>query len=135
MSTVLGYLFLPTEFFVDVVGLAGHKASQLCIVTAQALTTTHKGDVIATFHQMTLLGKGKSILLCLQMEAHDVDINNHSRLLPRGKQRILMDGYQFPLDFKNDLPYLRCQMPTENDLTSLPHIVVTSDVDWDPKYM
>jgi N-acetylglucosamine-6-phosphate deacetylase len=36
-----------SERFVDVVGLAGHKVSQLCIVTAQALVITHKGDVIA----------------------------------------------------------------------------------------
>jgi hypothetical protein len=44
-----------SEMFVDVVGLAGHKVSQLHIVTAQALLTTYKGDAIATFHQMALL--------------------------------------------------------------------------------
>jgi hypothetical protein len=69
-----------SERFVDVVGLAGHKVSQLQIVTAQALVSTHKGDAIATFHQMALLGKGKSILSCLQMEAYGADINDHSQL-------------------------------------------------------
>ena len=63
-----------SERYVDVYGLAGHKVSQLRIVTAQALVSTHKGDVIATFHQMALLGKGKSILSCLQMEAFGADI-------------------------------------------------------------
>jgi threonine dehydrogenase-like Zn-dependent dehydrogenase len=71
-----------SERFVDVIRLAGHKVSQLRIVTAQALVTTHKGDAIATFHQMAPLGKGKSILSCLQMEAHGADINDRSRLLP-----------------------------------------------------
>ena len=52
--------------------------SQLRIVTSQALISSHKGDVIATFHQMALLGKGKSILSCLQMEAFGADINNRS---------------------------------------------------------
>jgi hypothetical protein len=121
-----------SERFVDVVGFAGHKFSQLCIVTAQALVRTHKGDVIATFHQMALLGKGKSILSCLQMEAHGADINYQSHLLPGVKRRILMDGYQLPLDFKNGLPYFRCRTPTDVELDSLPHIVMTSDVDWDP---
>jgi hypothetical protein len=121
-----------SERFVDVVGLTDRRVSQLHIVTAQALMTTHKGDVIATFHQMALLGKGKSILSCLQMEAHGADINNRSHLFSGGKQHILMDGYQFPLDFKNGIPYLWCQMPTENEIASLPHIVMTSDVDWDP---
>ena len=35
--------------------------------------TAHKGGAIATFHQMALLGKGKSILSCLQMEAYGAD--------------------------------------------------------------
>jgi hypothetical protein len=39
-----------SERFVDVYGLAGHKVSQLQIVTAQALISTHSGEVIATFH-------------------------------------------------------------------------------------
>jgi threonine dehydrogenase-like Zn-dependent dehydrogenase len=95
-----------SEQFVDVVGLAGHKVSKLRIVTVQALIRTHKGDAIATFHQMSLLGKCKSILSCLQMEAHGSDINDRSRHLPGGKQRILINGYQLPLDFKNGLPYL-----------------------------
>jgi hypothetical protein len=121
-----------SERFVDVFGLAGHKVSQLRIVTAQALVCTHKGDAIATFHQMALLGKGKSILSCLQMEAFGADINDRSRLLPGGKQRIVIDGYQLPLNFKNGLPYLRCRKPTEDDLSSLPHIIMTADIDWDP---
>jgi hypothetical protein len=101
-------------------------------VTAQALIPTHKGDAIATFHQMALLGKGKSILSCLQMEAHGAEINNRSRLLPGGKQRISIDGYQIPLDFKNGLPYLRCRKTTETELALLPHIIMTSDIEWDP---
>jgi hypothetical protein len=77
--------------------------SQLQIATAQALVSTHKGEAIATFHQMALLGKGKSILSCLQMEAHGADITDCSSLLSGGKQLILIDGYQMPLDFKNGL--------------------------------
>jgi hypothetical protein len=90
--------------FVDVSGLAGHTVNQLRIVTAQELVTTHKGGAIATFHQMALLGKGKSILSCLQMEAYGADINDRYCSLPGGKQRILVDGYQLPLDFKNGSP-------------------------------
>ena len=30
------------------------------------------------------------------------------------------------------LPYLSCRKPTNNELKSLPHIIMTSDVDWDP---
>jgi hypothetical protein len=71
-----------SKHFVGFIGLAGHKVSQLSIVAAQALVSTHKGDAIATFHQMVLLGKGKSLLSCLQMAAHGADFNDHSKLLP-----------------------------------------------------
>jgi hypothetical protein len=39
---------------------------------------------------------------------------------------------QMPLDFKNGLPYLRCRIQTPGELESLPHIIMTSDVEWDP---
>jgi hypothetical protein len=37
------------------------------------------------------------------MEAHGADINDRSKLLPGEKQRILIDGYQMPLGFKDGL--------------------------------
>jgi hypothetical protein len=43
-----------SDRFVDVFGLAGHKVSQLCNVTSQAVVTTHRGAVIETSHQMAL---------------------------------------------------------------------------------
>jgi hypothetical protein len=72
-------------------GLARHKVSQLSIVTAQSSITTHKGESIVTFHHVALLEKGKIIFSCLQMEAFGTDINDCSRMLPGGKQRILVD--------------------------------------------
>ena len=117
---------------VDVSGLDGHKVSQLHIVTAQALIQTHKGNAIATFHQMAYLGKGHSILSCIQMEHHGAEINDRSTLLPGGKQRILIDNYPIPLDIIGGLPYLCCHKPTDEEVATLPHIIMTSDVEWDP---
>jgi hypothetical protein len=119
------------ERFVDVFGLAGHKFSQLRIVTVQALIATHKRAIIATFHQMVLLGKGKRILSCLQMEALGAVIHDRPRSLSGGKQRVLVDGYQISLQFKIGHAYLPCRKPTEEHGVLL-YVVLTSDVDWDP---
>jgi hypothetical protein len=81
---------------------------------------------------MALLGKGKSFLLCIQMEHDGDDINDKSLRLPGGKQGILMDGYQIPLNFHNGLPYLQCRPSTANELETLPHLIMTSNIDWDP---
>jgi hypothetical protein len=53
--------------------------------------------------------------------------------ISKGKQRILMNGHQIPLAIRNRLPYLPCWSPTATEVASLPHLMVTSDVDWDPK--
>ena len=121
-----------SERFVDVSGLAGHRENQLRVVTSQALITTHRGNAIAIFHQMALLGKGKSILSCIKMEHYGAEINDKSRRLPGRKQRVLIYGYQLPLDIHNGLPYLRCRVPTTAEVNTLPHIIMTSDIDWDP---
>jgi hypothetical protein len=122
-----------SERFVDLSGLDGHCKNQLRIVTAQTLISTHKGDVIAVFHQTVFLGKGKSTLSCLQMGHYGAEIKDKSLRLPGGKQRILMDGYQIPLAFRHGLPYLPCQAPTATEAASLPHLIMTSDLFWDPK--
>jgi hypothetical protein len=49
-------VFEGSERFVDVSGLAVHRENKLRIVKAQAVINTHKGPVIAIFHQMALLG-------------------------------------------------------------------------------
>jgi hypothetical protein len=90
-----------SERYVNFSGLGGHRENILWIVTAQALISTHKGAVIAVFHQTALLGKGASILSCLQMEHYRATINDKSLQLPGGMQRIVMDGYQIPLAFYN----------------------------------
>jgi hypothetical protein len=82
---------------------------------------------------MALFGKGKSILSCLQMEAYGADINNRPRSLPGGKPRILIDGYQIPLYFKTGLAYPCCRKPTKDETGLLPHLIMTANVDWDPK--
>jgi hypothetical protein len=88
-----------SERYVDVGGLGGHQENQLHIVTAQALTETHKGEVSAVFHQIELLGKDKSILYCLQMENYGAEINDKSLRLHGGQQQIVKDGYQIPLKY------------------------------------
>jgi hypothetical protein len=125
-------VFEGGERYVDVSGLGGHRENQLRIATAKALIETHKGNVIAVFHQIVLLGKGKSILSCLKMEHYGAEINDKSLRIPGGKQRIVMDGYQIPPTFCNGLAYLKCRPPTDAEVDSLPHLIMTADVDWDP---
>jgi hypothetical protein len=65
-----------SERFVYVSGLTGHKYIQLCCVNAQALVSINKGDYIAKFHEMAMLGKDENTLSHVQMEGIDSDTND-----------------------------------------------------------
>jgi hypothetical protein len=50
-----------------------------------------------------------------------------------GKQCITtLDGYIIPFTIKDGLPYMEMTYPTDEDLLKYPHVVLTSDMDWDP---
>ena len=42
------------------------------------------------------------------------------------------DGYVFPLNIKNGLPYLKIWPYTDDKWETLPHVVWTADEEWDP---
>ena len=51
-------------------------------------------------------------------------------------QRIqTQDGYVHPLDIKNGLPYVPMRPYTDDEWDTLPHVIWTSDEDWDPSIL
>jgi hypothetical protein len=46
-----------------------------------------------------------------------------------------VDGYVFPLSIRDGLPYLGMRPYTDVEYESLPHVILTSDVDWDPQVL
>ena len=45
------------------------------------------------------------------------------------------DGYIFPLDIENGLPYLKMEKHTNEEWKTLPHVVLTSPGDWNPRVL
>jgi hypothetical protein len=66
------------------------------------------------------------------MAHYGAEIKDKSLRLPGGKQRIVINGYQIPLMFRNGLAYLKCRPPTDAEVDSLPHLIKTANADWDP---
>ena len=42
------------------------------------------------------------------------------------------DGYVFPIDIIDGLPYVKMRKFTDHEFDSLPHVILTSDAIWDP---
>jgi hypothetical protein len=118
---------------VHVEGIDNHQVRDVPIVTAGGVLQTTMGEVIGIFHQYAHINKGASIHSSVQLEAYKQDVNDRSLRTPGGLQRILtVDGYVLPLTFRGGLPYLSIRPYTDREFATLPHVVMTSDTDWDP---
>ena len=68
----------------------------------------------------------------VQFEAFQNEVDGKSIKLGGNQTIKTHDGYVFPLDFTDELPYLRLQPFIDSEWDKLPHVFITSDTDWDP---
>jgi hypothetical protein len=125
-----------TDRFADVTGIDSHELSDLPIVTCLGKIYTTRGPAIAVMHQYANFGKGKTIHSPAQLGAFGHDVNDRSvkSLCGTGKQRIVTpDGYIIPLDIVDGLAYMKMTKPTQEERDELPHIILTADMEWDPR--
>ena len=122
-----------TDRLVDVSGLDNHEMTNLHIVTAGGVVSTQRGEAILIMHQYAHIPNGKTIHSCIQVEHFGNDVDDKSIKLSKGKQLITtLDGYAIPLNMINGLPYMPIRPFSDQEFRTLPHIVLTSDVPWDP---
>jgi hypothetical protein len=91
--------------------------------------------VIFIIHQYAYLDQDKTIHSSCQLESLDNNVDDQSRNIGE-KQRITMtDGHYVPLTILHGLPYLQLRPPTDHELDNLPHIILTTNKDWDPSIL
>jgi hypothetical protein len=67
------------------------------------------------------------------LEWYKNDANDKWIKVPGGLQPIQTnDGYAIPINIKDGLPYVQIRPYTDEEWDTLPHVILTSDVDWDP---
>jgi hypothetical protein len=121
-----------THRTVDVEGIDGHQITDIPILSAAGVTNTQLGPVIAIFHQAVFTGKGKSILSCAQMEWHQNSVNDQPVQVTGGLPCIeTLDGYVIPINIRKGLSYIQLRPFSDNEWEDLPHVMMTSDTDWD----
>ena len=117
---------------IDVSGIGGHNVKNLEIVTAGGVVKSQRGEVIAILNQYALLGMGCTIHSSIQLEHYKIQVDDKS-LRHGGTQTITTpDNYIHPLDFINGLAYIKMRPYTDEEWDRLPHVMWTSDENWDP---
>jgi hypothetical protein len=117
----------------DVSGINDHTIRDLPIATVAGVVQSHLGPICIIMHQYAYHGKGKTIHSCVQVEHHGNEVNDRSLKVKGGKQCITtLEGYAIPLQVRGGLTYMDMYPPSDDELNKLPHVVFTSDADWDP---
>jgi hypothetical protein len=107
---------------VNIMGIDNHQLSSIPLVTAGGVSQSQMGPVILIFNQYAHYGKGKSIHSPVQFETFHNKVDDRTNKLG-GKQTLLThDGYAFPLDFTDGLPYLRLRPFTDSEWDKLTRI-------------
>ena len=118
---------------VHIQGIDDHMIKDVPIGTVGAVVNTQRGEVIAIMHQYAYTGKGGTIHSSGQLEWCGNDVNDRSIKIEGGRQRLTTpDGYVIPIDVRRGLPYITMRPFTDEEFEELPHVVWTSEDDWDP---
>ncbi len=124
-----------TDRKVDVTGLDNHEITDLRIGCFGGVAPTQRGDVIVIMYQYAHGRRGKTIHSSAQLEHYKIDVNDKS-LRVGGLQHIKTpEGYVFPINIINGLPYVPFKPFTDRQWKELPHVIWTSDAPWDPSCM
>jgi hypothetical protein len=128
-------VLFETESTCDVTGVADNAVSNLKIVTGASLIETTNGPIIGIFNQYANYGQGKTIHAKGQLESFGNEVDDTSRRLGGQQRLITHDGKVIPVSIRQGLPYIDMRSPTDDELATYPHVIMTSDVDWDPSVL
>lgn len=117
---------------VSITGIDNHQLTNVPIGTVGGYSMSNRGPVICIFNEVAYTGRHKTILSSIQLEHYGNAVNDKNPTIG-GKGNIeTPDGYTFPLSFNSGLAYLKMRKFTPEEYQNLPHVIMTSDKEWDP---
>ena len=121
---------------VSVTGIDNHELPGLDIVTCAALLHTNHGKVVLIMHEHAYYGRGNTIHSPGQIEWFQNTCDDKSFHVG-GKQVInFLDGYSTSLQCRTGLLYTSLLgKPTDADLNTYPHVLLTGPHEWDPSVL
>ena len=122
-----------TDRYVHLTGLQAHTVRDLRIGSMGWFCESHLGPTIIVGHEFATMTDARTIMSPVQMESYGWTINDKAPSITGVTPYIESpDGYRFPLEIIDGLPYLRIRTPTDAEFSTLPHVYLTADVPWDP---
>ena len=116
----------------NIKGIDNHEVPSIPIVTAGGVTSTISGEVIIIMHQYAYHPKCPTIHSSAQIEHYKNVVDDRSIKVGGSQHITTLDNYKIPISIKSGLPYIPLRPYTDTEWETLPHVILTSDVDWDP---
>ena len=121
---------------VNVEGVNHHELLDLRMANVGGVATSSTGEFIAIIHQTAHCPTmGSSILSAGQIESFGITVDDKSVRVGGGQHIKTVGGRIMPLSIRHGLPYLKMRPYTDQEWNTLPHVVLTADVDWDPSVL
>ena len=132
---VLGEGWRLIEHTTRTVGVTGFTRwiqNDIPICTAGAYCETSIGPTILIAHQSAFRRYGTSVLSSIQMEAHGISVDEKSAQAGGTQCITTPEGCIVNLNIREGLSYAQVREYTDAEYIGLPHIVLSSDTEWDP---
>ena len=62
-------------------------------------------------------------------------LDDHSIKVGGGQHITTLDKYKIPMYIRGELPYIPFRPYTDKEWETLPHVILTSDKEWDPTFL
>ena len=124
-------IIATTDCQVNVSGINNHQLTNLKIVTAGGVCPSNQGEVVVILHQYAYNPGHQTIHSSLQMEQFGNIVDDRSIAFGGSQTLQTLDGFILLFSFQNGLPYLPIRPFSNHEWDTLPHIVLTSDIDWE----
>ena len=122
-----------TEQYADIMGVGQVSLNALPLVTCDGTIHMTQDPVVLIVNQYTFYGKVSTVQSVWQLSHFGLEVDDQSSAIPGHKQcMVTPDQWIIPFNIINGLTRMPMQPSTDEDLDTLPHVIVTSDETWDP---
>ena len=120
----------------SVTGIGNHELPGLDIVTCAAFLHTNHGKVILIMHEYAYYGRGNTIHSPGQIDWFQNTCDDKSFHVGWKQVITFLDGYATALQCRRGLMYMNLLgKPTDADLATFPHVLLTGPNEWDPSIL
>ena len=105
------------------------------LVTAGSVSLTTSVEVILMIHQRSCHGKNKNIHSQPEIDLHKNKVDDRSTKLGGNQHTITLDKHKIHMPIRNLLSYTPLRPHADVGQKKLPHVILASDKDWDPKVL